>query len=81
MGMTRQPEIKYWRFLVMKDRCYNVKDLQEMLEVSRPAVYDLLKRKEFQWVMVGGKYRISKISFDAWLDGGPVPSPHQLQQA
>lgn len=65
----------------MKDRCYNVKDLQEMLEVSRPAVYDLLKRKEFQWVMVGGKYRISKISFDAWLDGDSVSSPQQFQQA
>lgn len=63
----------------MKDRCYNVKELQEMLKVSRPAVYDLLKRKEFKWVMVGGKYRISKISFDTWLDGNALPG--QILQA
>ena len=44
--MTRQSEIEFWRCLVMKDRCYNVKELQEMREISRPAVYDLLKRKE-----------------------------------
>ena len=77
--MTRQPKIKYRRGLVMKDRCYNVKELQEMLKVSRPAVYDLLKRKEFKWVLVGGKYRISKISFDAWLDGNALPG--QILQA
>lgn len=49
-------------------RSYTVKELQEILQISRPAVYDLLKRKEFNWVVVGGKYRISKKSFDAWLD-------------
>lgn len=49
-------------------RCYTVKDLQEILGVSRPSVYDLLKKNEFRWILVGGKYRISKKSFDAWLD-------------
>lgn len=49
-------------------RCYTVKDLQEILGVSRPSVYDLLKKNEFRWTLVGGKYRISKKSFDAWLD-------------
>ncbi len=49
-------------------RCYTVKDLQEILGVSRPSVYDLLKINEFRWILVGGKYRISKKSFDAWLD-------------
>ena len=49
-------------------RCYTVKDLQEILGVSRPSVYVLLKKNEFRWILVGGKYRISKKSFDAWLD-------------
>jgi excisionase family DNA binding protein len=49
-------------------RCYTVKELQEILQISRPAVYDLLKRNEFKWVIVGGKYRISKKSFDEWFD-------------
>ena len=50
-------------------RCYNVSDLQEMLGISKPAVYELLKRREFHWVMIGGRYKISKRSFDEWLDG------------
>lgn len=50
-------------------RCYTVEDLQAILEVSRPSVYNLLKRKEFRWFQInGGKYRISKKSFDEWLD-------------
>lgn len=49
-------------------RCYTVAELQEILGVSRPSVYDLLKKKEFRWILVGGKYRISKKSFDDWLD-------------
>lgn len=49
-------------------RCYTVKDLQDILGVSRPSVYDLLKKNKFRWILVGGKYRISKKSFDAWLD-------------
>ena len=34
-------------------RCYTVKDLQEILGVSRPSVYDLLKKNEFRWILVG----------------------------
>ena len=49
-------------------RCYTVKELQEILGISRPTVYELLKRNEFRWIQVGTKYRISKISFDEWLD-------------
>ena len=69
-----------WRCLVIEKRCYKVKELQEILGISRAAVYELLKRKEFQWVMVGGKYIISKVSFDAWLDGDMTfGQVHQLQ--
>lgn len=50
-------------------RCYTVEDLQIILCVSRPTVYALLKRNEFRWFQIGGgKYRISKKSFDEWLD-------------
>ena len=49
-------------------RCYNVKELQEILSVSRPTVYELLKKEEFSWHLVGKNYRISKKSFDEWLD-------------
>lgn len=50
-------------------RCYTVEELQTILCVSRPTVYSLLKRNEFRWFQIGGgKYRISKKSFDDWLD-------------
>ena len=29
-------------------RCYTVKELQEILGISRPTVYELLKRNEFR---------------------------------
>ena len=43
-----------------------------LLGVSRPTVYNLLKRNEFRWIQLDGrKYRISKKSFDEWLDKQP----------
>ena len=63
-------------------RCYTVKDLQEILEISRPTVYELLKRHEFRWIQVGKNYRISKKSFDEWLDkgSGRLPGPEASQE-
>ena len=49
-------------------RCYTVKEVQDILGISRPTAYELLKRKEFNWIKIGMQYRISKLSFDEWLD-------------
>ena len=49
-------------------RCYTVKEIQNILGISRPTVYELLKKNEFRWIQIGTKYRISKKSFDGWLD-------------
>lgn len=50
-------------------RCYTVQDLMAILGISRQSVYALLKRREFCWFqLAGGIYRISKKSFDEWLD-------------
>lgn len=56
---------------IPEKRCYTVEDLQIILSCGREAVYNLLKKKEFRWFRVGGgggAYRISKKSFDEWLD-------------
>ena len=53
-------------------RCYTVEDLMAMLALSRPTVYRLLKQNVFRWFKVGGAYRISKVSFDAWLNEGVI---------
>ena len=49
-------------------RCYTVKEIQEMLGVGRVTVYELLKLGDLRYVIVGGKYLVSKKSFDQWLD-------------
>ena len=49
-------------------RCYTVEDLQIILACGRETVYTLLKKNEFRWIQIGNKYRISKKSFDEWLD-------------
>lgn len=53
-----------------ESRCYTVPELQVILNISRGSVYKLLQRKEFKWFQIGNdRYRISKKSFDQWLDG------------
>lgn len=62
--------------VVQDIRCYTIEDLMAMLLLSRPTVCRLLKQNEFRWFKVGGAYRISKTSFDAWLNDGVVePNP------
>ncbi len=54
---------------IPEKRCYTVEELQIILEVSRPTVYNLIRQKQFRAFQVaGGKWRVSKKSFDEWLD-------------
>lgn len=55
----------------LEKRCYTVEDLQIILSCSRETVYALLAEHEFRWFRLGGQrgpYRISRRSFDEWLD-------------
>ncbi len=47
---------------------YSVKELTEILCVTRQTVYKLIEKKCFKAVKADGAYRISKVSFDNWLD-------------
>lgn len=49
-------------------RVYTVDEIQDILGVSRTTTYRLIKSGVFHSVRVGGQHRISKKSFDAWLD-------------
>lgn len=53
---------------IPEKRCYTVEDIQIMLGIARGTVYKLLEQQEFRWFKIGSTYRISKNSFDAWLD-------------
>ena len=55
----------------LEKRCYTVEDLQVILSCSRETVYALLAAHKFRWFRLGGQrgpYRISRRSFDEWLD-------------
>ena len=49
-------------------RTYTVDEIQDILDISRPTAYKLVKQGVFHSVRVGGHIRISKKSFDDWLD-------------
>lgn len=49
-------------------RTYSVDDIQIILDISRSTTYQLIRRKLFKSVKVGKQIRISRKSFDEWLD-------------
>lgn len=51
------------------NRCYTVKDLQEILGISRVAVYELIGQKQFPCLLIARKYRIPRKPFEAWMNG------------
>lgn len=53
---------------VLDKRTYTVDEIQVILGISRTTAYNLVKSNVFHSVRVGGHIRISKKSFDAWLD-------------
>lgn len=50
-------------------RTYTVNEIQDILGVGKNAAYAAVKSGEFRVVKIGGSIRVSKKSFDAWLDG------------
>lgn len=50
-------------------RSYSVSEVADILGVSKRSVYKLCTQNAFNSVRIGTKLRISKKSFDDWLDG------------
>lgn len=50
-------------------RTYTVSEIQDILDIGRATAYRLIKRNCFKTVKIGGHIRISRKSFDSWLDG------------
>ena len=53
---------------VFDKRTYTVDEIQDILEISRSSAYNLVKKNLFRSVRIGGHIRVSKRSFDEWLD-------------
>ena len=49
-------------------RTYTVDEISELLGIGRTAAYRLVHSGGFKVVRIGTAIRISKESFDAWLD-------------
>lgn len=49
-------------------KTYTVADIVEMLGISRSAAYKLVESETFKTVRIGSAIRISRKSFDEWLE-------------
>ena len=49
-------------------RTYTVREIEEILGIGRTSAYKLIHSGQFQMVRIGSAIRISKASFDDWLD-------------
>ena len=50
------------------NRAYCVEDIARILNVGKSSAYALVKRGYFRTVQIGKNIRISRKSFDEWLD-------------
>ena len=50
-------------------KTYTVSEIQKILGISPSTAYALIRENLFHSVKVGRSIRISKSSFDAWLNG------------
>ena len=49
-------------------RTYTVEEISQILGIGRTSAYKLIHSGAFQIVKIGAAIRISKASFDEWLD-------------
>lgn len=54
--------------LRVEKRVYTVEEIMDILNIGKNTAYALVNSGVFHFVKVGGHYRISKKSFDQWLD-------------
>ena len=62
---------------IKEKRAYSVDDIMTMLDISRSSAYILIKKDFFRSHKIGHQIRISKVSFDEWVDG-VSPTPRDL---
>ena len=62
-------EFNHDKQAVSEKRTYSVQEIADILQISRSMAYNLCKQPLFKTVKVGKYVRVSKPSFDEWLDG------------
>ena len=61
-------EFNHDKQAVSEKRTYSVQEIADILLISRSMAYNLCKQPLFKTVKVGKYVRVSKPSFDEWLD-------------
>ena len=51
-----------------ESRTYTVEEIAALLNIGRTTAYQLVKEGHFKTLRIGNAIRISKKSFDEWLD-------------
>ena len=49
-------------------RTYKVEDIAKILGIGRSSAYNLIREGQFKAVRIGTSIRVSRKSFDEWLD-------------
>lgn len=49
-------------------RTYTVLDIAAILQISKSKAYELCREGQFKSIKVGRSVRVSRLSFDEWLD-------------
>lgn len=49
-------------------RTYRVEEIAEILGIGRSSAYKLVQQGQFKVVRIGSSIRISRSSFDSWLE-------------
>lgn len=57
---------------VYEKRVYTVEEIMNILNISKNAAYTLVNSGVFRYVKIGGHYRVSKKSFDNWLEAETI---------
>lgn len=52
----------------LEPRTYKVEDIARLLNIGRTSAYNLVKEGHFKTIHIGTAIRISKKSFNEWLD-------------
>ena len=53
---------------ISEKRTYSVQENADILQISRSMAYNLCRQQLFKTVKIGKYVRVSKSSFDEWLD-------------
>jgi len=57
---------------ILDKRTYLVKEIAEMLNISTTTAYAIVKEGVFKSVRIGTTIRVSKKSFDEWLNNNEI---------